>query len=331
MEEDNSREITAWEYRKMVRSTFSVLGGGLAVMMILMFAVELLQEVVMLQLSQDSAGEFGRVLYGLLRSEWFSVAGSSLLSYCIVLPVVFAVFNRVPDVVPEKKRMRICKFLMFFVLAQGLGYVLNFAGNIINIIVALLTERNAANMNPVNNLFRELHWLTILYVSVLGPIIEEYIFRWKLLNRLRPFGEKAAIVFSAVMFGLFHGNLSQMLYATEIGLVLGYVAVKTGRMKYNCLLHIMINSVSTVLALCMARGGLYLAAAERILPYIVLGTIIGAIVILFVQGKRVWLVDGDWPEGVRYRDFSSAMFFNAGVLVFAGLSLMMVGFYLFAV
>ena len=80
-------------------------------------------------------------------------------------------------------------------------------------------------------------------------MIEEYIFRWKFLNRLRRFGDKAAITYTALMFGLMHGNVTQFLYAAVIGVVLGYVAVKTGRMRYNCLLHILINSWSLVIAM----------------------------------------------------------------------------------
>lgn len=159
--------------------------------------------------------------------------------------MIFAVMEHVPEVVPEKKRMRPGKFFMFFILIMGAGYILNIVGNILNIIVAAVTNRSTYNMNPVNNLFESLNPVVILYVSVLGPVIEEYIFRWKLLNRLRPLGEKAAILFSALMFGLMHGNLSQILYATAIGVVLGYVSVKTGRLKYNCILHIMVNSYST--------------------------------------------------------------------------------------
>ena len=68
-------------------------------------------------------------------------------------------------------------------------------------------------MNPVNEMLDSLSPVMILYVGFLGPIIEEYIFRWKLLNRLRRFGDKAAITYTALMFGLMHGNVTQFLYA----------------------------------------------------------------------------------------------------------------------
>ncbi|MBR1972135.1 MAG: CPBP family intramembrane metalloprotease [Oscillospiraceae bacterium] len=65
-----------------------------------------------------------------------------------------------------------------------------------------------------------------LYASVLGPIGEEILFRGYALRSLRPFGKRFAIFGSALLFGLFHGNLLQAPYAILMGLLLGYVAVE---------------------------------------------------------------------------------------------------------
>ena len=60
-----------------------------------------------------------------------------------------------------------------------------------------------------------------LYASVLGPVSEELLFRGYALRTLEPFGRKFAIFGSALLFGLFHGNLLQAPYAFLVGLVLG--------------------------------------------------------------------------------------------------------------
>lgn len=65
-----------------------------------------------------------------------------------------------------------------------------------------------------------------LYASLLGPVSEEILFRGYVLRTLEPFGKKFAIFGSALLFGLFHGNLLQAPYAFLVGLVLGYVAVE---------------------------------------------------------------------------------------------------------
>lgn len=330
MEDRNYRWETVQEYRSRVRHTCSILGWALTALTVLTLAAGLLIELVSYLLSHYKVMGIGAEIYKILQSDWFAVAGTSLIGYALVLPVVFAIMDHVPEVIPEKKRMRIGKFIMFFVLVQGFGYILNIAGNRINVIVASMMGRNAADMNPVNGLMDGMSWLTLLYVSVIGPLIEEYIFRWKLLNRLRPLGEKAAILFSAVTFGLLHGNLTQILYATAIGIVFGYMAVKTGRIKYNCIMHIMVNSISALLALLIEHGGLLLLFVMATVPFVVMGLIIAAIVIFCINVKRTWLAPGDWPDGITYRDFSSAMFLNSGVLVFAALNLAVAAFYLLA-
>jgi membrane protease YdiL (CAAX protease family) len=65
-----------------------------------------------------------------------------------------------------------------------------------------------------------------LYASVLAPVWEELLFRGWILRTLRPYGKRFAILGSAILFGLFHGNLLQTPYALLIGLLLGYVTVE---------------------------------------------------------------------------------------------------------
>jgi membrane protease YdiL (CAAX protease family) len=65
-----------------------------------------------------------------------------------------------------------------------------------------------------------------LYASILAPVVEELFFRGWILRSLRPYGKRFAILGSAVLFGLFHGNLLQTPYAFFVGLILGYVTVE---------------------------------------------------------------------------------------------------------
>ena len=77
----------------------------------------------------------------------------------------------------------------------------------------------------------------IAYAVLLAPLIEEYIYRGVVLGALRPCGDHFAVLASAMLFGLAHGNLYQLLYAALAGYFLGYVRVKTGRWSVCVLLH----------------------------------------------------------------------------------------------
>ena len=86
-------------------------------------------------------------------------------------------------------------------------------------------------------------WLFVVLFVVAGPIGEEFFFRRCLCDRLRPFGEKTAVVISAFIFGLFHINYYQFGYATALGLVLAYVYLRTGRLRYCVAIHGGVNLV----------------------------------------------------------------------------------------
>ncbi|MEE3356959.1 MAG: putative ABC exporter domain-containing protein [Lachnospiraceae bacterium] len=89
--------------------------------------------------------------------------------------------------------------------------------------------------------------LRVIFMAVLAPIIEEFIFRKVLIDRLRPYGDLVAVVTSALIFGLIHGNLSQMFYAFGIGLVLGLIYLETGRLRYTIPFHMGINLLGAVI------------------------------------------------------------------------------------
>lgn len=81
-----------------------------------------------------------------------------------------------------------------------------------------------------------------LYVSLLAPICEEMIFRGVLMKSLKPLGKNFAIVTTAIMFGFFHGDLVQGLFAALSGLLLGYVAMEYS-LVWSIGLHFFNNAV----------------------------------------------------------------------------------------
>ena len=90
--------------------------------------------------------------------------------------------------------------------------------------------------------------LMLAIVCVLGPLSEELLFRGMIYAKLRrSFTIWPAAIFSALAFGLFHGNVVQAIYATLFGIVLAYVYEKTQTIWGSCLLHVIFNSFAYVL------------------------------------------------------------------------------------
>lgn len=81
----------------------------------------------------------------------------------------------------------------------------------------------------------------IIYGCIVAPIIEECIYRGAVLRSLEKYGRKFAIVGSAILFGLMHGNFYQIFMAAGIGIILGYLATEYS-IKLTIILHICNNT-----------------------------------------------------------------------------------------
>ncbi|MBR4868595.1 MAG: CPBP family intramembrane metalloprotease [Clostridia bacterium] len=84
----------------------------------------------------------------------------------------------------------------------------------------------------------------LLYICVVPAIVEELAFRGVVLQILRKYGDGFAIVVSALLFGLFHGNVVQLPFAIGLGIVAGYITVRTNSMLPAMILHFCNNAMS---------------------------------------------------------------------------------------
>lgn len=95
--------------------------------------------------------------------------------------------------------------------------------------------------------------VTLIGACIIGPIVEELIFRGFLLRRMEQHGKCTAIVITSILFGLMHGNLPQIMPAMMIGLVWGYVATEYS-LGWSIALHIFENLVRVTLLSNLLAG-----------------------------------------------------------------------------
>ncbi|WP_455592840.1 CPBP family intramembrane glutamic endopeptidase [Bacteroides sp.] len=93
-------------------------------------------------------------------------------------------------------------------------------------------------------------WLGILSITILGPILEELLFRGAVTRiLLEKYEPKKAILWSAILFGVFHLNPAQIVGAFFGGLVFAWIYYRTRSLLPCILIHILINSSSVILTL----------------------------------------------------------------------------------
>lgn len=183
-------------------------------------------------------GTVYRLVYNLL---------SQIPLYGMAFPVFFLVLRKLPKDHPTPEKMGGAGFLKgifvcLFVMMAG-----NYVSQLILGFFQLVSGRTLTN--PVEEVTSaQSFWINLLFIAVLAPILEELVFRKFLCNRLLPLGDGYAVVLSAAIFGLVHGNFFQFFYAFLLGLIFALIYIKTGRIRYTILYHGILNFLGGVVA-----------------------------------------------------------------------------------
>ncbi len=93
-------------------------------------------------------------------------------------------------------------------------------------------------------------WLSLFVTVILAPLAEELLFRgvtMRKAQKIMPF--MAANVLQAVLFGIYHMNWIQGVYAFVLGMILGFTAEYFHSVWASILLHAFINGSAEVLSL----------------------------------------------------------------------------------
>ena len=156
----------------------------------------------------------------------------------------------------EKKEKKISNFLSLIAILIGSAQIVNIITQIILTIIksifSIHINNNVAELMETSDSIS-----LILFAVILGPLFEELIFRGTLLKKLRVFGDKTAIIYTAIAFGLFHCNIAQIPFAITAGLILAYTVVKTNNIVYSIILHMILNGLSVALTILL-KGNQYI-------------------------------------------------------------------------
>lgn len=88
--------------------------------------------------------------------------------------------------------------------------------------------------------------LTLVCVAIIPAIFEESVYRGAFYQEYRKMNPLGAIFFSALLFGLLHGNLNQFTYAFIMGIIMAVVIEATDSILSTMIIHFVLNGVSVV-------------------------------------------------------------------------------------
>jgi membrane protease YdiL (CAAX protease family) len=119
----------------------------------------------------------------------------------------------------------------------------------LSVLLGLLLAEGEYLIIKTNYLIPDLSIFNLLTLSVIMiffvGVVEEIIFRSVLQNRLQiVFGNFSGLIFTSILFGLMHsayGNIYEVLYASFVGLFIGFLFYRTRSLPLVALIHGFIN------------------------------------------------------------------------------------------
>ncbi len=144
--------------------------------------------------------------------------------------------------------------LPFAVTAVGFGVFVCLVGNYVTgIFVNLMNETGVELsspefLKPADPVSRIIYTLS---VAVVPALVEEFAIRGAVMMPLRKYGDRFAIVASAVVFAVLHGNLIQAPFAFIAGIGLGYAVCATDSIWTGVAIHFINNLYSVAVEFMM--------------------------------------------------------------------------------
>lgn len=254
--------------------------------------------------------------------QWLAV---DISIYGIGLPLFYLTIRNLPKFKIEDKHypFNLKKVILTSIVLLGILYLFNFLALGITTGISLLTGREVTDIIS-STIDSSASLYTFIFVVIIAPIMEEFIFRKLIIDRTIDLGESYAIIFSAVSFGLFHGNLNQSLYATMLGMGLAYIYVKSGNIKYTILFHMIVNFFgSFLLPLLMSLNE---SLSIVCLIFIVIAILI-TIYTFIKHRKDIHLNEGDIPLTLK-KKLKYGMC-NAGYIIYMLVFSLLILYFLF--
>lgn len=263
---------------------------------------------------------------------WLPLLIAYLVFFGIVFPLAALLLRRLPVAAPEKGKISARHFFAFLPIL----FLCSFVGSQLSQwLVALLADAFGLQMGSALGTLLLTHPLVMVFILLLAaPLCEEWFFRKLLLDRACIYGEKLAIFVSALLFACYHTSVYQFFYAFFVGLILGYLYLRTGKLWVTVLMHAVFNLLCSILPYVMLRFGIFAAFMEAetmdeqiaviaenpigvavacVYGFVCLGLLIGGCLLLGKFRKKVFFKPAACPlppdtEG-------AAAFVNVGMLL----------------
>lgn len=109
--------------------------------------------------------------------------------------------------------------------------------------ISQLFTKNYVN-DSVNDLLKYPFFVQVILMSIIPALVEEFVFRGLFFSTYKKKYFFKSIALTGLMFGCFHMNINQFIYATFMGMLFAYLVGITGSIWSSVLAHAAFNTYS---------------------------------------------------------------------------------------
>ncbi|MBR2714835.1 MAG: CPBP family intramembrane metalloprotease [Ruminococcus sp.] len=248
----NNTDLITYNYKKQLKKDSNTLGWILSFYVVTMFIVSLIGTFAPIILNTinnpDTALENSMDIIEDTTFVMIMSGAASLITF-FGISIIYTTFSKksLGKLFPLDK---VGANTMYLLCTFGLAVAMtaNYASNIlISLFDAVGIDAYVDIEYKCDNALDVI--LFYVTVAVIPALVEEFAFRGVILGVLRKYSDSLAILVSGITFGVMHGNFTQIPFAFIVGLVLGYIAVKTNSLLPGIIIHFLNNATSVTLTL----------------------------------------------------------------------------------
>ncbi|MBQ8176611.1 MAG: CPBP family intramembrane metalloprotease [Oscillospiraceae bacterium] len=151
--------------------------------------------------------------------------------------------------------------------------------------ISAIDEATAQMMSFSDDIVKNV--ILVIYTVIIAAATEELLCRGLVLKLFSPVSKKFAVIASAVLFGVMHGNFGQMFNGFLLGLVMGYVAVKSKSLWLPIICHMAANTNAMVLGYFEYKNGEDFITTELIYSAVLVVVAIISIALLIKRNGKI--------------------------------------------
>ncbi|MGB4261426.1 MAG: ABC transporter permease subunit/CPBP intramembrane protease, partial [Candidatus Cloacimonas acidaminovorans] len=165
----------------------------------------------------------------------------------IALPVllILRLLHLNPKEVLRLKNPNWNSFLLIPFIAVSAQIIVSIISQLINIVFPFPEKY----LEALSQLYKmnETPWKVFMAIALLPGICEELLFRGFIIRFFEKYSVRWAVVISAILFAAYHLDPFRFVPVLLLGLLLGYLAIRSGSIYTSMFSHIIINGMAFVL------------------------------------------------------------------------------------